>query len=115
VASPGALGTPTIGANGCARIGQTISLLPGGIPNGLGILALGNTQQNFTTNGLTVLQSLNVTVLSILDASGQGPLPLAIPINPSLGNSRVYLQAAYLDPSTPSGLIASAGLDVLIR
>lgn len=114
-ASPGALGTPTLGASGCARIGQTISLLPGGVPNGLGILALGNFQTNASFNNLTVLQSLNVTVLSLLNAAGQGPLSLTIPINPSLGNSHVYLQAAYLDGSTTSGLIASAGLDILIR
>jgi hypothetical protein len=66
-------------------------------------------------NNLTVLQSLNVTVLSILNAQGQGPLSLTIPINPALGNSHVYLQAAYLGNSTTSGLIASAGLDILIR
>jgi hypothetical protein len=114
-ASPGALGTPTLGASGCSRIGQTISLLPAGVPNGIGILALGNFQTNVMFNNLTVLQSLNVTVLSILNAQGQGPLSLTIPINPALGNSHVYLQAAYLDNSTTSGLIASAGLDILIR
>jgi len=64
---------------------------------------------------LTVLQSTSVTVVSVLNAAGQGSLPLLVPLDPALGNSHVYFQAAYLDASTSSGLIASPGLDILLR
>jgi hypothetical protein len=113
-ASPGALGTPTISGAGCARIGQTISLDTTGPLNGIGILATG-TQINTTYLNLNVLQTLGATVLSVLDSSGQGSFALGVPLNPALGNNHVYFQAAYLDASTSSGLIASAGLDILIR
>jgi hypothetical protein len=56
-----------------------------------------------------------VTVVSVLNAAGQGSLPLLVPLDPTLGNSHVYFQAAYLDASTSSGLIASPGLDILLR
>jgi len=62
-----------------------------------------------------VLQSLGVTIVSVLSPAGLGTLPLTIPIDPALGNTHLYLQAAYLDASTASGLNATAGLDLLIR
>lgn len=113
-ASPGALGAPSISGAGCARIGQTITIDSTGPAFGIGILASG-----FPTNAqflnLTVLQSTSVTVVSLLNASGQGSLPLPIPLDPALGNAHVYFQAAYLDASTTSGLSASPGLDILLR
>ena len=115
VATPGASGTPTIAGAGCARIGQTITLSTHHAANAIGLLALGNYQTNVNYNGLMVLQSLNVTAVSITDGSGNWGMPLTIPLNPSLGNSHVFLQAAYLDASTPSGFVASAGLDLLMR
>lgn len=113
-ASPGALGTPTITGTGCARIGQNITIDTTGPSNGLGIIAAGY-QLSTTYFNLTVLQSLSVSVVSVLSPAGAGSFPLTIPLNPSLGNSHLYLQAAYLDASTTSGLISSAGLDLLIR
>ncbi|MFY9341778.1 MAG: hypothetical protein WAT39_04780, partial [Planctomycetota bacterium] len=115
VASPGAAGTPSISASGCARIGQTITLVLGGVPNGIGIVAAGSYQLSVPFANLTVLQSLEVTVTVILNPAGNGTLPLTIPLNPFLGWQSTYFQAAFLDASTSSGLIASNGLDVLIR
>ncbi|MFN9758265.1 MAG: hypothetical protein ACK58X_17815 [Planctomycetota bacterium] len=115
VASPGALGTPTITGSGCARSGQSVALQLGGPAGGLGVLATGGSQLNVPWNGLTVLQSLDVLLVSVLDASGQGGLSLGIPANPLLANARLYFQAAYFDASTPSGFSASAGLGLLIR
>jgi hypothetical protein len=113
-ASPGALGTPSISGTGCARIGQTITIGSTGPAFGIGILATG-FQTNVPYLNLTVLQSTSVTVVSVLNAAGQGSLPLLVPLDPTLGNSHVYFQAAYLDASTSSGLIASPGLDILLR
>ncbi|MBL8756381.1 MAG: hypothetical protein JNK15_24015 [Planctomycetes bacterium] len=113
-ASPGALGTPTISGAGCARIGQTITIGTTGPQNGIGIIAAGY-QLNLNYLNINVLQSLTATVISVLDATGQGSLSLPIPLNPALGNNHTYFQVAYLDASTSSGLISSAGLDILIR
>jgi hypothetical protein len=103
-ASPGALGTPTISGAGCARIGQTITISTTGHANGLGIIAAGY-QLNIGYYNLNVLQSLDATVVSVLNGSGQGSLSLTIPLNPALGNNHTFFQAAYLDASTSSGLI----------
>lgn len=115
VASPGALGTPTITGSGCARRGQSVALQLGGPAGGLGVLAAGGSQLNVPWNGLTVLQSLDVLLISVLNASGQGGLSLGIPDNLLLANAQIYFQAAYFDASTPSGFSASAGLGMLIR
>ncbi len=113
-ASPGVV-TPTITGSGCSRLGQTITLQLGGSNNGIGLLALGYSQANFVWNGLTVLQSLNVTLPLLLDASGQAAVPLVIPNTPTLGNSRLWWQFAQLDASTQSDFAASAGLEQLVR
>ena len=81
----------------------------------IGVLALGYSQTNIVWNGLTVLQSLNVTLPLLLDASGQAPVPLTIPANPALGYTRLWWQFAQLDATTTSGFAASAGLEQLIR
>jgi hypothetical protein len=114
LASPGALGTPTLTSSGCARLGQTISLDATGPASGIGILAAG-VQTNFFYLNLNVLQTLDVTVVSLLSPAGTASTPLSIPPVGQLGYAHLYLQVAYFDASTPSGLIASAGLDLLIR
>lgn len=114
-ATPGASGTPTIAGAGCSRLGQTITLSTTHAPNSIGLVAIGVNQANANFNGLLVLQSLNATILSVTDGTGNWSLALPIPSTPSLGNARSYFQAAYLDASTPSGFVGSAGLNVLIR
>jgi hypothetical protein len=114
VASPGALNTPTITGVGCARIGQTITIETTGPANGIGIIASGYPISGTFLN-LNILQSVSATVISVLDASGNGSYSLPIPLNPAFGNNSAYFQAAYFDASTSSGLSASAGLDILIR
>lgn len=113
-ASPGVV-TPTITGSGCSRLGQTITLQLGGSSNGIGLLALGYSQGNFVWNGLTVLQTLNVTLPLLLEATGQATVPLVIPNTPSLGYTRLWWQFAQLDASTQSGFAASAGLEQLVR
>ncbi len=114
-ASPGALGTPTIGGSGCANVGQSFSLVFNGPSNGQGVVALGYSQTSFFYFNVEVLQSLDASVGVSLGPTGQGSLPLTLPNIPSLGWAHIYWQAAFLDPSTPSGLIASRGLDITFR
>lgn len=115
VASPGALGTPTISGVGCANRGQSITVNLGGPSNGIGLLAYGAYQYNFLFQNLTVLQSFDGSVLSILSPTGTQSIPIAVPNQLSLSNAHLYLQGAYLDGSTLSGLISSPGLDIWIR
>lgn len=114
-ASPGALGTATIGGTGCARIGETIGIQLGGYANALGVLAAGSYALNVPWENLTVLQPLEVTLVAFLGPTGATNQPIVIPATPQLGWSHLYLQLALLDPSTSSGLSASDGLDLLIR
>jgi hypothetical protein len=115
VASPGVAGTPTLSGSGCARIGQTITFGMGGVVNGIGILAAGSYPLNYVFDGLTILQTLEASVTVFLGPSGSTSLPLTIPVNPYLGHSHLYLQCAFFDASTQSGLIASDGIDLLMR
>lgn len=115
VASPGAVGAPTLTGSGCARIGQTITFTSHYAPNSIGLLAFGYAPANVSLAGLTVLQTLDVTLLSVTSTIGDAMLPLAIPMNPWLGYGHLYVQAAYLDGSTATGLAASAGVDLLMR
>jgi hypothetical protein len=115
VASPGALGTPTIAGSGCARIGQTIGIQLGAHANAIGLLAAGIYPLSLPWENLTILQSLDTTLVVLLGPTGSSTTPLAIPLVPQLGWSHLYLQLAVLDPSTSSGLSASDGLDLLIR
>jgi hypothetical protein len=114
-ASPGGLGTPTIGGSGCANVGQTFDLVFTGPQNGAGVVALGYFPTSFFYFNVEVLQSLDASVGLSLDPTGQGLLSLTLPNIPSLGWAHVYWQAAFLDPSTPSGLIATDGLDTTFR
>jgi hypothetical protein len=113
--SPGALGTPTIGGSGCANVGQTFQIVFTGPPNAQGVAAFGYAPTSFLYFNIEVLQTLDVAVGIALDPLGQGSLPLTLPNIPSLGWAHGYMQAAFLDPSTSSGLIASRGVDITFR
>lgn len=115
IASPGALGTPAISGTGCANLGQAFTLHLSGPQNGIGLLAYGITKIDVPFLNLTILQTVDSTLLSILSPLGTQSIPVGIPNTPSLGNAHLYMQTAYLDASTASGLSASAGLDVWIR
>ncbi len=114
-ATPGAAGTPRLTGVGCARLGEVVTLRVDGPPNGVGVLALGSFPVNVPFQGLTVLTNLEVVIGSGLGGTGVMVAPLYLPATPSLGNRHFYFQAAYLDPTTPSGLTATAGLDLWVR
>lgn len=114
-ASPGASGTPLLTAGGCARLGSTVTLTSDHAPNALGLLALGYFQLNVPYFNLTILQSLDASVVHVLNGSGDWSLNVPIPNAVQLGYAHVFWQTAYFDASTTSGLVSSAGLDMLIR
>ncbi|MBZ0153640.1 MAG: hypothetical protein K8J09_19110 [Planctomycetes bacterium] len=114
-ASPGAGVVPTLTGSGCARLGQTISLRVDGNPNAFGVLAFGSFPVDVQFAGLRVLTNLELVLTSGLGGTGIAVMPLYIPVVPSLGDAHFYFQAAYLDATTPSGLAATAGLDLWIR
>jgi hypothetical protein len=114
-ASPGAGGTPTLLGLGCPRIGNTVTLAAHHVPNAVGVLALGELAINAPFGNVTVLQSLDVSVVHVLDGSGNWSLPLALPAFGGVGNRSWFFQVAYLDNTTSSGFAASAGLDMFVR
>jgi hypothetical protein len=114
-ASPGSLGTPTIGGSGCARLGDVATLQLGSAANNFGLLAMGSYQVAWPFENLTVLQSLDVVLTIAFGPTGTTTLPVTIPPAPSLGYSHLYFQTAALDPGTSSGLSASNGLDMQLR
>lgn len=114
-ASPGTSVTPTLVGNGCARLGQAVTFQVDGAPFALGVFALGYYPIAVQFSGLTVLQSMNVTLGHALDGAGRYVLPLAIPNLPSLGDQHLYFQAGYLDAGTASGFSATAGVDLWVR
>jgi hypothetical protein len=115
VASPGAGGTPTLTGLGCPRIGNTVTLVADYTPNALGVLALGEIAINVPFGNVTILQSLDASVVHVLDGNGDWTLPLPLPVFGGVGNRSWFFQLAYLDASTPTGLAASAGLDMFVR
>ena len=64
---------------------------------------------------MTVLQTLDIAYGDTLGATGSSTRQFAVPAMPQLASTHVYFQSAYIDPNTISGIIASGGLDVLIR
>jgi hypothetical protein len=114
-ASPGAGGTPTLLGLGCPRIGNTVTIAANYAPNAIGILALGEFAISVGFGNVTVLQSLDATVVHVLDGAGNWTLPLALPAIGAVGNRSWFFQTAYLDATTSSGLAASAGLDMFVR
>jgi hypothetical protein len=114
-ASPGAGGAPTVLGLGCPRIGNSVTVAAHYAPNGIGILAFGEFAINVGFGNVTVLQSLDVTLVHVLDGNGDWSLPLALPAIGAIGNRSWFFQTAYLDGTTSSGLAASAGLDMFVR
>ena len=114
-ASPGSGGAPLLLGLGCPRIGNTVTLVADYLPNAIGVLAFGENAINVPFGNVTVLQSLDVTAAHVLDGNGDWTLPLALPAFGGVGNRSWFFQLAYLDASTPTGLAASAGLDMFVR
>lgn len=113
--SPGALGTPTISATGCVHVGSSFSLDATGPASATGLIALGFQATSQQWFNVTVLQTLDIAYGDTLGATGSSTRSFVIPAMPQLASTHVYFQSAYVDPSTISGIIASGGLDVLIR
>lgn len=113
-ASPGGGVTATLTASGCAHVGQTVFLHSQGPGNALGLVAAGFAPTLLPLGNVTMLQTMDVVVLQSLDATGSGTLDMAIPFQPIYANSHIYLQCGFVDSSSPGGITASAGLDVLI-
>lgn len=87
----------------------------GGVSNGIGLLAAGSFPLNIQWQNLLILQPLEASIAVFLGPSGQVPVSLTIPLNANLGYAHLYQQSGLLDASTPSGRIASDGLDPRIR
>jgi hypothetical protein len=108
-------GVPLLTGNGCARLGQTVTLqVRNGRPFAVGVVAMGMYATNLQVLGVQVLTSSNVTFTHLLDGAGAIALPLPIPGNRGLGDLHLYFQAGYFDAAAVQGISATGGLDVHI-
>ena len=82
----------------CYRAGQTMTVSVQGNPNELAgdviDLGLGTPTVYPFVQGFYYLSGFTVFFVGLLDGSGLGSVPIAIPANPSLAGLHVYFQAA---------------------
>jgi hypothetical protein len=109
--TPGLNGVPSLQGQGCARLGQTISLVVGsGRPGAAGVLNFGLWQTDIPAFGLRVLTFPDASVAHLLDASGGFAWSLRLPADPAIAAHDFYLQAIYFDPAAVQGFAATRGL-----
>lgn len=108
-------GTPIIRGIGCASRNQAIRFEVGnGPPSTPGVMHLGFTRLNLPLFGGFVLCTPDVLFPHLLDATGTWGTTIFTPNDPNLVGNNVYFQAGYPFANSPSGVIASDGLEVLI-
>ena len=117
---PGSNGTPAVAPNGTAQPGNTIGIdLANGVPNGVALLLAGTTNGvpfpfdlgTFGAPGCFAYTDLGLTALAVLDPTGAGTFPIAIP--PALVGFRFFAQYAVLDlPANAFGFTTSNYLNV---
>lgn len=95
---------------GCPLGGETTGVnVSQGLPNGLGVLAVGFTQQAIPIFGGTLLNEAAILLTTFLSPTGTSTLPIPIPIGVGSG-STLYFQAAFLDAGAVQGFSMSDGL-----
>jgi hypothetical protein len=93
----------------CALGGETTGVHLGeALPNGIGVLAVGFTQQSIPVFGGTLLNDAAILLTVLLDANGRYVLPLAVPTG--VGGTTLYFQAGVLDAGAVQGFALSNGL-----
>jgi hypothetical protein len=101
--------TPKLTSLGCALAGETTGIHVGdGLPNGIGVIAVGFTQQAIPLLGGTLLNEASVLLTSLLDAAGRSTWTLQLP--PGVGGALLHFQAGYLDPAAAQGFSMSDGV-----
>ena len=114
----GALGTPAIAGNGEVRAGNMgfAVVAARAAPFADGWLVAGTATASVPLFGVTLLVDVvaaaPVLVPARADAHGTWAFP--VPIGAFAG-ARAYAQIVWADASAPSGISATAGLDVLVR
>lgn len=110
-ASPGSGGRRArIGILGAPRLGTTASAtLSGALPSANAVLNFGALPADLTVLGLRFLVDTQffVSLPVVVDANGDGALPVPIPGDPALCGVTLYLQHLYIDAGAPNGLAAS--------
>ncbi len=106
----GALGEPALAGTGSLTVGNDVTLsAANGLPNGIGLLVLGQSAINVPVFGGTLVPSLDVTLLALLDGTGAWSFGFPWPAGQPAGTS-YWWQLAVVDPSAPFGIAASDGL-----
>lgn len=112
----GTNGVPNVQGGGCAGRGQIASIgVTNGVPNGIGVLAVGYSQQALQLPAGTLLVNPVGTFFHFLDGAGQYTLQVFLPTDPLWTALSLYAQSFYSDPLGPAGYSATQGLHILVR
>lgn len=108
---------PSLRLDGCATGGQQIeAVLSGGPASGFAVLALGHGRGSgeLGTDGCTLRVGTVVGITPLLALAG-GAVSHAIAIPPGMGAFDLTMQGFCLEPASPRGFVATAGLEAQIR
>ncbi|HEX6810302.1 MAG TPA: PQQ-binding-like beta-propeller repeat protein [Planctomycetota bacterium] len=107
---PGGNGEPVLSGTGSLTVGNPVTVAAvNALPNGVGLLVLGASAINVPVFGGTLVPSLDVTLVALLDPSGAWSLTFPWPAGQPAGTN-YWWQLAVIDPAAPFGIAASDGL-----
>jgi len=112
----GSAGVPDISGTGCPVPGAPITINIGGGPaNAMGALGLGYQMLSVPILNCTLLIDVEPTITLMLNAGGATSFQATIPNLPQFNQWRGFWQAGFLDPTAPSGVTATAGLEMFVQ
>jgi hypothetical protein len=98
---------------GCALGGYTTGVHVGNaLPNGIGVMSAGFTQQSIPIFGGTLLNEAAVLLTLFASPAGNASLPLPVPVG--VNGLSLYFQAGFLDPGAVQGISFSNGVALVI-
>lgn len=114
--APGTNGVPTFSVQGCARIGETLTMQIGnGRPGAFGLFGFGFFPGGGYYANVPILSSFDASLGHFLSAAGTWSWNWQVPVNGAVGLLHLYVQAGYLDPMAPAGVSATSGVDLYLR
>jgi hypothetical protein len=104
---------PTVTWIGCPLANETTGVHVGkALPNSLGVLAIGFTQQAFPLFGGTIYNEASVVLAHLANAAGN--FTFTLPVPPGITALPLFFQAAHFDAAAVQGFSLSNGLAMSI-
>lgn len=106
----GSAGVPALAGAGTFTAGNVVRLTTtGGLPNGIGLLIVGQSALNVPVFGGTLVPSLDFTDVVLLDGAGGSEWSLPWPAGVAAG-TQLWWQVGVVDPGAAFGIAATNGL-----